>query len=48
MRYFKWGAVYSQGIIEIISKNKNISLDWLLKNKETKNTHYNKNNTFKL
>ena len=32
----------SYGIIEIISKNTNISVDWLVKNKETKDTHYNK------
>jgi hypothetical protein len=41
------GTVLSYGIIEVISKNKNMSLDWFVKNKETKNTHYNKNNTCK-
>jgi hypothetical protein len=33
--------------IEIINKHKIIVLDWLVKNKKTKNTHYNKNNTCK-
>ena len=47
MRYFKWGTMSSQGIVEIIRKNKNISLNLLVNNKGTKNTHYNKNNTCK-
>ena len=45
MRYFKWGTMSSQGIVKIISKN--ISLNLLVNNKDTKNTHYNKNNTCK-
>jgi hypothetical protein len=39
--------VLSYGIIEIIRKNKTMNLDLFVKDKKTKNTHYNKNNTCK-